>query len=131
VCNVLKPAIVTEGLEASFPVTVAQLAGVFARVDDGTLSVKLARDVYAQLAGTGETADAVIDRNGWRVLTDPAALESACRAVLDASPQQVAQYRAGKRALLGYFKGAVLKATGGRADPRALDALLARLLEGP
>ena len=129
-CNVLKPAIATDGLDATFPVTVDQLAGVFARVDDGTLSGKLARDVYAQMAGTADGADAVIDRNGWRVVTDASAIEAACRAVLDANPRQVEQYRAGKRNLLGYFKGAVMKATGGRADPRALDDVLARLLGG-
>ncbi len=130
VCNVLKPAIATDGLDATFPVTVAQLAGVFARVDDGTLSGKLARDVYAQMAGTDDTADAVIDRNGWRVVTDAGAIEAACRAVLDANPKQVEQYRAGKKNLLGFFKGAVMKATGGKADPRALDDVLARLLGG-
>ncbi|MFO0609220.1 MAG: Asp-tRNA(Asn)/Glu-tRNA(Gln) amidotransferase subunit GatB [Polyangiales bacterium] len=130
VCNVLKPAIATDGLDATFPVTVAQLAGVFARVDDGTLSGKLARDVYAQMAGTDDDADDVIDRNGWRVVTDVAAIEAACRAVLDANPKQVEQYRAGKKNLLGFFKGAVMKATGGKADPRALDDVLARLLGG-
>ena len=129
VCNVLKPDVTTDGLDASFPVTVAQLAGVFARMDDGTLSGKLARDVYAQMAGTGDDADAVIDRNGWRVVSDAGAVEAACRAALDANPKQVAQYRAGKRNLLGFFKGAVMKATGGRADPRALDEALTRLLE--
>jgi aspartyl-tRNA(Asn)/glutamyl-tRNA(Gln) amidotransferase subunit B len=129
VCNVLKPAITTDGLDATFPVTVAQLAGVFARLDDGTVSGKLARDVYAQMAGTHDDADAVIDRNGWRVVSDAGAIEAACRAVLDANPKQVAQYRAGKKNLAGFFKGAVMKATGGRADPRALDAVLTRLLE--
>jgi aspartyl-tRNA(Asn)/glutamyl-tRNA(Gln) amidotransferase subunit B len=131
VCNVLKPAIVTDGLDATFPVTVEQLAGIFARVDDGTLSGKLAREVYAQMAGTTDDADTVIDRNGWRVLTDLAVIESVCRAVLDAHPRQVEQYRAGKKNLLGFFKGAVMKATEGRAEPRALDAVLARLLERP
>jgi aspartyl-tRNA(Asn)/glutamyl-tRNA(Gln) amidotransferase subunit B len=129
VCNVLKPAITTDGLDATFPVTVAQLAGVFARLDDGTVSGTLARDVYAQMAGTHDDADAVIDRNGWRVVSDAGAIEAACRAVLDANPKQVAQYRAGKKNLAGFFKGAVMKATGGRADPRALDAVLTRLLE--
>jgi len=83
------------------------------------------------MAGTTDDADTVIDRNGWRVLTDLAVIESVCRAVLDAHPRQVEQYRAGKKNLLGFFKGAVMKATEGRAEPRALDAVLARLLERP
>ena len=51
------------------------------------------------------------------------------RTILDASPKQLAAYRAGKKAITGYFKGEAMKATGGRADPRVLDEVLTRLLE--
>ena len=130
VCNVLKSDIATDGLDARFPVTVAQLAGLFARIDDGTISGKLAKDVYAEMAGTARTADAIIDAKGLRVVTDEGAIEATLRAILDASPKQLAAYRAGKKAIAGYFKGEAMKATGGRADPRVLDAVLTRLLEG-
>lgn len=128
VCNVVKGDVRTAGLGATFPVTVAQLAGLFARLDDGTISGRIAKDLYADLVGTDRTADALIDAKGLRVMSDPAAVEAACRTVLDANPKQVAAYRAGKKNLLGYFKGEVMKSTGGRADPRALDAALQRLL---
>lgn len=130
VCNAIKTGFASDGLAATFPVTLDQLAGLFARLDDGTLSGKLAKDVYAQMANTRDTADAIIERNGWKVLTDPAAIEAACRAVLDANPKQLAAYRSGKRGLAGYFKGEVMKSTGGRADPKLLDQALSKLLEG-
>ncbi len=130
VCNAVKTGFASDGLAARFPVTVDQLAGLFARVDDGTISGKLAKDVYAQMAGTADAADAIIERNGWRVLTDEGAIEAVCRKVLDANAKQVEAYRAGKKGLAGYFKGEVMKATGGRADPKALDRVLAKLLEG-
>ena len=89
VCNVLKSEVVTEGLDARFPVTVAQLAGLFARLDDGTISGKLAKDVYQDLVGTARTADEVIEAKGLRVVTDPAAIEAMLRTILtqrDSSP---------------------------------------------
>ncbi len=130
VCNTVKTAVVTEGLDARFPVTVAQMAGLFARVDDGTLSGKLAKEVYAALEAGAESADAVIESRGLKVVSDEGAVEAVLREVLGRSEKQVAQYRAGKRAVAGYFKGEAMKATGGRVDPRVLDAVLARLLDG-
>ena len=62
-------------------------------------------------------------------VTDGGAVEAACRAVLDASPKQVAQYRAGKTGVMGYFVGQVMKATGAQADPKAVDAALRKLLD--
>lgn len=129
VCNVLKSEVSTDGLDARFPVTVAQLAGLFARIDDGTISGKIAKDVYYALVGTLRSADEVIEEKGLRVLSDEGAIESTLRAILDESPKQLAAYRAGKTAIAGYFKGAAMKATGGRADPKVLDEVLRRLLE--
>jgi aspartyl-tRNA(Asn)/glutamyl-tRNA(Gln) amidotransferase subunit B len=130
VCNLVKPGVVTDGLHASFPLPVEALAALFARLDDGTLSGTIAREVYAKMVESGRSADEIIEAEGLRVVTDEGAIDAACRAVIDASPKQLAAYRAGKRALLGYFKGEVMRATGGRADPRALDAALSRLLGG-
>lgn len=129
VCNVVKAEVRTEGLDASFPVTVAQLAGLFARMDDGTIAGKLAKDVYQSLVGTERSADEVIESRGLRVVSDAAVIEATLRAILDASPKQLAAYRAGKTAIVGYFKGEAMKATGGRADPKVLDEVLTRLLE--
>jgi aspartyl-tRNA(Asn)/glutamyl-tRNA(Gln) amidotransferase subunit B len=130
VCNALKAEVHTDGLDARFPVTVAQLAGLFARIDDGTISGKIAKDVYQAMAGTARSADAIIEEKGLRVVTDPAAIEATLRAVLAANAKQLEAYRAGKKAVAGFFKGAAMKATNGMADPRVLDAVLTRLLDG-
>jgi aspartyl-tRNA(Asn)/glutamyl-tRNA(Gln) amidotransferase subunit B len=129
VCNAVKSGFESEGLRARLPVSVTQLATLFVRIDDKTLSSKLARDVYNLMVGTQQTADEIIDRMGWRVVTDEAAIEKVVRTVLDAAPRQVAAWRAGKKNIVGYFKGEVMKVMGGKADPKALDAILLRLLE--
>jgi aspartyl-tRNA(Asn)/glutamyl-tRNA(Gln) amidotransferase subunit B len=129
VCNAIKTGFESNGLDARFAVTVAQLAGLFARLDDGTLSSKLAKDAYAQMAHTHDSVDVVIARNGWSVLRDDDAVAAVCGAVLAANEKQLAAYRAGKKALAGYFKGEVMKRTGGRADPQVLDRVLTALLD--
>lgn len=129
VCNVLKSDIALDGLDARFPVTAVALAGLFVRLDDGTLTGKLAREVYAKMRASGDGADAIIAAEGLRAVTDGGAVEAACRAVLDASPKQVAQYRAGKTGVMGYFVGQVMKATGAQADPKAVDAALRKILD--
>jgi aspartyl-tRNA(Asn)/glutamyl-tRNA(Gln) amidotransferase subunit B len=128
VCNVVKTDVTTRGLAATFPLTVERLAGLFAKMDDGTISGKIAKDVYQEMLKTGASADAIIEAKGLRVVTDAASIEAECRRVLDANAKQVAAYKGGKRGLLGFFKGEVMKATRGRADPKTLDAVLARLL---
>ncbi len=130
VCNVVKPDVVFDGLEARFPVSAEALGGLFLRLDDGTLSGKMARDVYTQMVATGDGADALIAAGGLQVVTDVDAVEAACRAVVDASPKQAEQYRGGKTGVMGFFVGQVMKATQGRADPKAVDAALRRLLGG-
>ena len=128
VCNMVKPGVVTDGLNATFPLAVPALAGLFARLDDGTLTGTIAKDVYAKMVATGRSADAIIEAEGLRVLRDEAAIEAMCSGVIEASPRQLAAYRGGKLALLGYFKGEVMRASGGRADPRTLDVILGRML---
>ncbi|MBL8603668.1 MAG: Asp-tRNA(Asn)/Glu-tRNA(Gln) amidotransferase subunit GatB [Myxococcales bacterium] len=127
--NIVKPDVKFEGLGARFPVEVEALAGLFARLDDGSLSQKLAKDVYALMRETQRSADAILVEKGWRVVTDVAALEAACDAVIAAHPRQAAEFRAGKKGLIGFFVGQVMKATGGQADPKAVDGLLRARLD--
>jgi aspartyl-tRNA(Asn)/glutamyl-tRNA(Gln) amidotransferase subunit B len=115
---------------ASSPVSAAALAGLVKRIADGTISGKIAKDVFeAMLAGEG-TADAIIDKKGLRQITDTGAIEKAIDEVLAKNPGQLAQYRAGKEALLGFFVGQVMKATGGKANPAELNRLLKEKLKG-
>ena len=106
----------------------ADLAGLIDRIDDATISGKIAKEVFeAMWAGEG-TADAIIDARGLRQITDSGAIEAIVDAVIAANPSQVAEYRAGKDKLIGYFVGQVMKETGGKANPGQVNAILKQKL---
>jgi len=126
--------VTTHGLEAELPVTAAQLAGVLALVQAGTISGKQAKEVYVRLRDEtrggrpGVAADEVVRALGMAQVSDDAAIEEVCRAVIAGNPKQAAAFRAGKQALLGFFVGLVMKETRGSANPAKVNAALARLL---
>jgi aspartyl-tRNA(Asn)/glutamyl-tRNA(Gln) amidotransferase subunit B len=112
------------------PVGPAQLAGLLARVHDGTISGKIAKEVFdAMWAGEGD-ADAIIDRRGLRQISDAGAIEAIVAEVLAANPKQVEDYRAGKEKAFNSLVGQVMKATKGRANPAQVNELLRRKLAG-
>lgn len=112
---------------ATLPVNGEALGRLARRVEDGTLSTALARQVLAELVERGGDPDAIVAARGLTPLDD-AALDAAVDAALAESPEQVAAYRGGRVGLLGYFVGRVMKSTGGRADAaRVRDRLKAKL----
>ncbi|MEB2312113.1 MAG: Asp-tRNA(Asn)/Glu-tRNA(Gln) amidotransferase subunit GatB [Sorangiineae bacterium] len=117
------------GLEASFPITPAQLAELVALVADGEISGKQAKEVYAAIQHGSLAPRAVVRARGLRVIGDADALEALCRRLLEAEPALVASVRGGKRGVLGHFVGKVMKETGGSADPKLVSELLTRLIE--
>jgi aspartyl-tRNA(Asn)/glutamyl-tRNA(Gln) amidotransferase subunit B len=111
-------------------VSAGALAGLLKRIADNTISGKIAKDVFeAMVAGEG-TADAIIAKKGLTQITDSGAIEKAVDEVLAKNPGQLAQYRAGKEALFGFFVGQTMKATGGKANPAELNRLLKEKLKG-
>ena len=105
------------------------LAGLLARVVDGTISGKIAKDVFtAMWAGEGD-ADAVIARRGLKQISDSGALAAAIDAVLAEFPQQLADYRAGNDKLLQFFVGQSMKRLRGQGNPQQLNALLKEKLK--
>jgi len=118
----------TTGLEAQIPVSPAQVAEILRLVDEGTISGKQAKELYAAVAGTGRSPAEVARERGMAVMSDASAIESIARAVIEANPKQVASYRAGKTALLGFFVGQIMKQTKGSANPATVNEVLARLL---
>ncbi len=105
-------------------VSEAALAGLLRRVIDNTISGKIAKDVFAAMwAGEGE-ADAIIEARGLKQITDTGAIESLVDQVIADSPEQVAQYRAGKDKVFGYFVGQVMKLSKGKANPGEVNRLL-------
>jgi aspartyl-tRNA(Asn)/glutamyl-tRNA(Gln) amidotransferase subunit B len=105
-------------------VSPARLAGLLDRIDDNTISGKIAKEVFEALwAGEG-TADDIIDKKGLRQITDAAAIEAVIDEIIAANPTQVADYQSGKDKLIGFFVGQVMKATGGKANPGQVNAIL-------
>jgi aspartyl-tRNA(Asn)/glutamyl-tRNA(Gln) amidotransferase subunit B len=102
----------------------SRVAGLLKRIADGTISGKIAKEVFEAMWASGADADSVIAEKGLKQISDPAAIEKAIEEVMAKSPGQLADYRAGKDKLFGYFVGQVMKATGGKANPAQLNELL-------
>jgi aspartyl-tRNA(Asn)/glutamyl-tRNA(Gln) amidotransferase subunit B len=119
------------GLEVSSgKLTAARLGELLRRISDRTISGKIAKEVFEVMWADGSSADAVIESKGLQQITDSAAIERAIEEVIAKNPAQLAEYRAGKDKLFGFFVGQVMKATGGKANPAQLNELLLRKLRG-
>ncbi len=114
-----------EGLGiADSPVGAASLGGLLARIADNTISGKIGKQVFdAMWAGEGE-ADAIIEAKGLKQISDSGAIEAIVDEVLANNPDQIAQYKAGKEKLLGFFVGQAMKASRGKANPGQLNQML-------
>ncbi len=115
---------------ADSPVSAEDLAGLMARIKDNTISGKIAKQVFeAMWAGDGD-ADEVIAAKGLKQITDTGAIEAMIDEIIVDNPGQVAQYRAGKDKLFGFFVGQVMKQSQGKANPQQVNALLKEKLKG-
>ncbi|RFB80656.1 Asp-tRNA(Asn)/Glu-tRNA(Gln) amidotransferase subunit GatB [Methylovirgula sp. 4M-Z18] len=106
-------------------ITPAQVAGIVDLIGDGTISGKIAKDVLALIIAEEKDADprALVEARGLKQVTDTGAIETAVDTIIAANPDKVAQAQA-KPTLLGWFVGQVLKATGGKANPQAVNDIL-------
>jgi aspartyl-tRNA(Asn)/glutamyl-tRNA(Gln) amidotransferase subunit B len=121
-----------DGLEvAAARVPAPALAGLLRRIQDETISGKIAKEVFELMWADAAEADAVIAAKGLQQITDTSAIEAAIDAVMAASPKQLAEYRSGKDKLFGFFVGQTMKATQGKANPAQLNDLLKKKLAGP
>jgi aspartyl-tRNA(Asn)/glutamyl-tRNA(Gln) amidotransferase subunit B len=112
------------------PVSADALAGLLKRIADKTISSNGAKDVFeAMLAGEGD-ADSIIKAKGLVQITDESAIVKAIDDVIAKNPGQLAEYRAGKDKLFGFFVGQAMKATQGKANPDTLNRLLKEKLAG-
>lgn len=111
------------------PVSADSLAALLSRVRDGTISGKIAKQVFEAIWNGEGSADEVIDARGLKQISDKDALEPLVAGVIEENPEQVEQYRAGRVKLLGFFVGRVMKATGGKANPKQVNDLVRRMLD--
>ncbi|MBP7660267.1 MAG: Asp-tRNA(Asn)/Glu-tRNA(Gln) amidotransferase subunit GatB [Burkholderiaceae bacterium] len=131
----LAGALNRDGLDiGAAPVRAEQLARLVARILDGTISGKIAKDLFAALwqspGGADDAADREIDARGLRQISDSGAIEALVVAVLAANPRSVEEFRAGKEKAFNALVGQVMKASKGKANPQAVNDLLRSKLAG-
>ena len=114
---------------AELPLKPGQLAELIRLIDAGTISGKIGKDVFERMWDSGEAPQTIVERNGLNQVSDEAAIRAVVSQVLAASPKQVATYKNGKAATLGWFVGQVMKKIGGKANPQLVNALLKKALE--
>jgi aspartyl-tRNA(Asn)/glutamyl-tRNA(Gln) amidotransferase subunit B len=112
------------------PLPAGHLAALVRMVDEGKVSGRTAKDVFERMWTSGEAPAAIVASEGLSQVSDEAALQEAVDAVVAQSQEQVATYRAGKAATLGWFVGQVMRRTGGKANPQVVQALLKKALDG-
>ena len=114
-----------EGLDiGGSKISAEALAGLIDRIADNTISGKIAKEVFEAMWDGEGNADDIIEARGLKQITDSSAIEAIVDAVIAANPSQVADYRAGKDKLIGYFVGQVMKETGGKANPGQVNQIL-------
>ncbi len=109
--------------------TPESLAAMLKLIDEGTISGKIAKTVIDEMFETGKHPAEIVKEKGLVQITDESEIESAIDAVLNDNPSEVERYRAGKKELLGFFVGQVMRATKGKANPGAVNRLLKEKLE--
>jgi aspartyl-tRNA(Asn)/glutamyl-tRNA(Gln) amidotransferase subunit B len=127
----LAAALNRDGLEIEQSrVDAKSLAGLLDRLADGTITGKIAKEVFdAMWAGEG-SADQIIESRGLKQISDSSAIEAVVAKVMAAFPAQVADYRGGKDKLIGFFVGQVMKETAGKANPGQVNEVLKKQLKG-
>jgi len=120
-----------EGLEMNeSPISSATLGKLIIRITDGTISGKIAKTIFEALWNREGDVDEIIDKRGLKQVSDTGAIEKLIDEILAANPEHVAEYRAGKEKLFGFFVGQAMKASGGKLNPAQLNELLKKKLQG-
>jgi aspartyl-tRNA(Asn)/glutamyl-tRNA(Gln) amidotransferase subunit B len=110
------------------PVSAGSLGKLLDLIADSTINGKIAKDVLEAMMDTGEDPAAIIDARGLRQVTDTGAIDAAVDAVLAANPDKLAEYKAGKDKLFGFFVGQVMKAMAGKGNPALVNEALKQKL---
>jgi aspartyl-tRNA(Asn)/glutamyl-tRNA(Gln) amidotransferase subunit B len=110
------------------PVAPEHVAEIVALVDDGALSGRSAKEVFGKCYAERLTPREVVDRDGYRQVSDTQELEAIVAAVMEEGKEQLERYRSGKVKLRGWFVGQVMKRTAGQANPKIVQQLLDKML---
>ncbi len=120
----------TAGIEiGACQVTPEELGALVRLVDEGKINGKQGKDVLTEMCATGKTAASIISERGLVQVSDASAIDPLIDEIIVANPQQLANYRAGKEALFGFFVGQVMKASKGKANPQVVNERLQQKLK--
>ena len=111
-------------------ITPERLGGLVGLISDGTISGKIAKDVFAVMFETGGDAASIVEEKGLKQVSDSGAIEALIDAVIAENEDKVLEYRAGKDKLFGFFVGQVMKQSGGQANPGMVNQILRTKLDG-
>ncbi|MEA3523814.1 MAG: glutamine--tRNA ligase/YqeY domain fusion protein [Campylobacterota bacterium] len=106
-----------------------QIAELVKMVDDGTISSKIAKQVFEEMVKSGEDPTQIVEDKGLIQISDPAKISPIIDDIIAKNPDNVAKFKAGNTKLLGFFVGQVLKSTGGKANPKVVNELVAEKLK--
>lgn len=109
---------------AESPVSAPALGTLIDLISDGTISNRIAKEVFEEMFDTGKAAGDIVEEKGLKQVSDTGAIEAAIDAVISANPDKVAEYKGGKDKLFGFFMGQVMKATQGKANPGVVTEIL-------
>ena len=110
-------------------ITSNQLGQLILRIEDGTISGKIAKEIFEKLWSSDNEVDEIIQGEGLEQVTDDKEIESMIDKVINNNPEQLEQYRSGKDRLFGFFVGQVMKASQGKANPKQVNDILRKKLE--
>ncbi|GIS33494.1 MAG: hypothetical protein Ct9H90mP4_14080 [Gammaproteobacteria bacterium] len=110
-------------------ITAKQIGKLVLRIEDSTISGKIAKEIFEKMWTTGQEVDAIIEEEGLQQVTDLSEIESMVNKVIDDNPDQLKQYLAGKDRLFGFFVGQVMKESQGKANPAHVNQILKEKLK--
>ena len=106
-----------------------QIAELIKMIDDTTISNKIAKQVFEEMAKSGKSPAVIVEEKGLVQISDPAIIAPIIDEIIAKNPDNVAKFKAGNTKLLGFFVGQVLKSTGGKANPKVVNELVAQKLQ--
>jgi aspartyl-tRNA(Asn)/glutamyl-tRNA(Gln) amidotransferase subunit B len=131
--EIIRLAEAEKGEEADYStlrVAPENLGRLVALIDDGTISGKIAKNVFQRMAEGGQDPRTIVEREGLLQVTDEGAIAAIVDRVVAANPDKVSEYKAGKDKLFGFFVGQVMKESAGKANPQAVNKLLRERIGG-
>jgi aspartyl-tRNA(Asn)/glutamyl-tRNA(Gln) amidotransferase subunit B len=110
------------------PISAHDLAELLGLIEQGTISGKIAKGVFDEMAQTGKPPQKIVAEKGLVQISDASSIEAVVASVISNNPLEVAAYKSGKTQLMGFFVGRVMKATRGKANPKMVNEILKRML---